>query len=129
MKVALCCRNLEDGERIVNSLLSVNRENVRVQKLDLADLDSVELAVDEIIENEGHIDLLLNNAGVMAIPQKKQTVQNFEYQLSNNEQHVKGFAPGYWEKVDGAQFVAVKDSSKISSFDTSYIKYPSHEFK
>ena len=83
MKVVLCCRNLEDGEKVVDSL-TVNRENVRVQKLDLADLDSIEMAVDEIIEKEGRIDLLLNNAGVMAIPQKKLTSQNFEYQLGVN---------------------------------------------
>ena len=47
----------------------------------------------------------------------------------NNEQRVKGFAPGCWERVNGAQIVAVKDSSKVSSLDTSSIKYPSHDLQ
>jgi len=85
MKVVLCCRNVQDGERVVNGLTTeYGRSNVRVQVLDLADLDSVESCVNSIIEKEGTIDLLLNNAGIMALPQRETTVQNFEKQLGVN---------------------------------------------
>ena len=85
MKVVLCCRNVQDGERVVNGLTTeYGRSNVRVQVLDLADLDSVESCVNSIVEKEGTVDLLLNNAGIMALPQRETTAQNFEKQLGVN---------------------------------------------
>jgi len=85
MKIVLCCRNAKDGERVLDGLSTDwCRANVRVQSLDLSDLDSIESCVNEIIQKEGRIDLLLNNAGIMALPKRETTKQNFEQQLGVN---------------------------------------------
>jgi retinol dehydrogenase-12 len=84
MKVVLCARNMEAGDKIRASLPEWCRSNVRVQKCDLADLASVKQAAESIKSNEGKIDLLVNNAGVMALPKKMETVQGFELQLGTN---------------------------------------------
>uniref|UniRef100_A0A7S1ZGH2 Protochlorophyllide reductase n=1 Tax=Trieres chinensis TaxID=1514140 RepID=A0A7S1ZGH2_TRICV len=84
MKVVLCSRSVEAGEKVVRGLPEWYRSNVRVQKLDLADLTSVQEAAEEILETEGQIDVLLNNAGVMAIPRREATAQGFEVQFGTN---------------------------------------------
>jgi NAD(P)-dependent dehydrogenase (short-subunit alcohol dehydrogenase family) len=56
---------------------------LRVQPLDLADLASVRAAAAGILEAEGTVDLLVNNAGVMAVPERA-TVDGFETQLGVN---------------------------------------------
>jgi NAD(P)-dependent dehydrogenase (short-subunit alcohol dehydrogenase family) len=84
MKVVLCARNLVAANEVVESLPSTLRKNVRVQKLDLADMNSIKSAAEEIIKKEGKIDVLLNNAGVMAIPKREGTAQDLEMQFGTN---------------------------------------------
>jgi NAD(P)-dependent dehydrogenase (short-subunit alcohol dehydrogenase family) len=84
MKVVLCARNLQAANDVVESLPSTLRKNVRVQKLDLADMNSIKSAAEEIIEKEGKIDVLLNNAGVMAPPKREATAQDLELQFGTN---------------------------------------------
>jgi NAD(P)-dependent dehydrogenase (short-subunit alcohol dehydrogenase family) len=57
-----------------------------VRRLDLADLSSVHAFADGV---EGDIDVLVNNAGVMAIPESR-TADGFEMQLGTN--HLGHFA-------------------------------------
>jgi NAD(P)-dependent dehydrogenase (short-subunit alcohol dehydrogenase family) len=52
-------------------------------QLDLADLRSVRRAATDIADRHRHIDLLINNAGVMATPLLR-TAQGFELQLGTN---------------------------------------------
>ena len=57
---------------------------VRFEKLDVADLASVS-AFARRLRASGHpLDLLVNNAGVMAIPQRQLSVDGFEMQLATN---------------------------------------------
>lgn len=84
MKVVLCARNLKAAEEAVASLPKSLQFNVRIQKLDLADMASIESAAKEIIETEGKIDVLLNNAGVMAPPKREATAQDLELQFGTN---------------------------------------------
>jgi retinol dehydrogenase 12 len=84
MKVILCARNLEAAQQTKLSLEPYCQELVDIQELDLADLTSVQTASKAIIDKYGHIDLILNNAGVMAIPKKQQTVQGIEMQFGTN---------------------------------------------
>lgn len=56
---------------------------VVVHQLDLASLASVRACADTIAGEHGRIDLLVNNAGVMAIPQRV-TEDDFEMQLAVN---------------------------------------------
>ena len=52
-------------------------------QLDLADLASVRRCVAELNHRYDHLDVLINNAGVMALPYTK-TVDGFEMQLGTN---------------------------------------------
>ncbi|RMZ96277.1 retinol dehydrogenase 13-like [Brachionus plicatilis] len=59
-------------------------ENVAVEKLDLASLDSVEQFSKKIIAQEERIDILINNAGIMMCPKWK-TKDGFEMQFGTNQ--------------------------------------------
>ena len=58
-------------------------------RLDLADLASVREFADRLPTLVDHVDVLLNNAGVMALP-KRRTVDGFEMQIGTN--HLGHFA-------------------------------------
>src|SRR5258708_1926870 len=62
---------------------------VEAERLDLADLSSIRAFVDRIRAGYNHIDLLINNAGVMAAPYQR-TADGFELQLGTN--HLGHFA-------------------------------------
>jgi NAD(P)-dependent dehydrogenase (short-subunit alcohol dehydrogenase family) len=62
---------------------------VEAAQLDLADLSSVRTFADGIRAGNDHIDLLINNAGVMAAPYRR-TVDGFELQFGTN--HLGHFA-------------------------------------
>jgi NAD(P)-dependent dehydrogenase (short-subunit alcohol dehydrogenase family) len=59
---------------------------VEVRRLDLADLSSVRRFAEEW---QGDLDVLVNNAGIMAVPQSR-TVDGFELQIGTN--HLGHFA-------------------------------------
>ena len=80
--VILTCRNTDAGEKAAAGMSG----NVEVRKLDLADLDSVRAFAEG---TTGPVDILINNAGVMAVPYRK-TAQGFESQFGTN--HLGHFA-------------------------------------
>jgi NAD(P)-dependent dehydrogenase (short-subunit alcohol dehydrogenase family) len=89
-RVVLACR---DPGRASTALDEIRRDqpgaSVEVQPLDLANLASVnQFAKSCLAENES-LDLLVNNAGVMAIP-RRETADGFEMQLGTN--HLGHFA-------------------------------------
>ena len=73
--VVLACRNTEKGAAAAKRMSG----DVSVRKLDLADLAAVRAFADESDE----IDVLVNNAGVMAVP-KSRTADGFEMQIGTN---------------------------------------------
>ncbi|KQU06852.1 short-chain dehydrogenase [Rhodococcus sp. Leaf7] len=79
--VVLACRTVEKAAPIAAEI----GENAHVRRLDLADLSSVR----EFAENTPEVDVLINNAGVMALPHKK-TADGFEMQFGTN--HLGHFA-------------------------------------
>ena len=81
-RIILACRNVDLG----NAAAAEMDGTVEVRKLDLADLDSVRAFADTVDEP---IDLLVNNAGVMATPYGT-TAQGFEMQFGTN--HLGHFA-------------------------------------
>ena len=88
MKVVLCARDTNAARITLNEICQaspyINRSNVRIQPLDLADLNSVESAAKEILANEGKIDVICNNAGVNALEWVGQTAQKFEIHMGVN---------------------------------------------
>jgi NAD(P)-dependent dehydrogenase (short-subunit alcohol dehydrogenase family) len=75
------------GERI---LAGVPAARVEPVALDLADLGSVERLAGQVLAREGGLDLLVNSAGVMAVPRRRTTAQGFELQFGTN--HLGHFA-------------------------------------
>src|SRR6185503_7379794 len=61
-----------------------------LEALDLADLDSVRAFARRFVESGRPLDLLVNNAGVMALPKRETTKDGFERQLGTN--HLGHFA-------------------------------------
>lgn len=84
-RVVLAVRNLERGEAAAETVKGA-RGSVEVRRLDLADLASVrEFAASW----QGDLDLLINNAGVMNVPEAR-TKDGFEMQFGTN--HLGHFA-------------------------------------
>jgi NAD(P)-dependent dehydrogenase (short-subunit alcohol dehydrogenase family) len=63
---------------------------VELAQLDLADLDSVGRFAGEFLASGESLGLLVNNAGVMAIPHRETTAQGYERQFGTN--HLGHFA-------------------------------------
>ena len=80
-RVILACRNVDKG----NSALAGLSGDVQVRALDLADLASVRAFADTV----GLVDVLINNAGIMAVPYAL-TRDGFESQIGTN--HLGHFA-------------------------------------
>ncbi|AOW93392.1 short-chain dehydrogenase [Rhodococcus sp. WMMA185] len=79
--VVLACRNTGKGEAVARSI----GDNAEVRRLDLSDLKSVR----EFAAGIDSLDVLVNNAGVMAVP-KGRTADGFEMQIGTN--HLGHFA-------------------------------------
>ncbi|MBO9534529.1 MAG: SDR family NAD(P)-dependent oxidoreductase [Solirubrobacteraceae bacterium] len=90
-EVVLACRNPAKGEAALAEVrAAATGAAPSLVALDLADLDSVEAAASEISERFSSIDVLMNNAGVMAIPHRETTPQGNEMQFGVN--HLGHFA-------------------------------------
>ena len=84
-RVILACRSVERGETAaVEVRKRSGNDNVEFVQLDLASLDSVRKFAAKILEEEPHINILINNAGVMAIPKRTLTQDGFEMQFATN---------------------------------------------
>jgi len=79
--VILACRNVDKGRAVAAQL----GERAEVRRLDLADLASVR----EFADSVETVDVLVNNAGVMAVPLSR-TADGFEMQIGTN--HLGHFA-------------------------------------
>ncbi|MFM1811455.1 MAG: hypothetical protein RLZZ336_393, partial [Cyanobacteriota bacterium] len=93
--VVLACRSLAKAAQARQELLTgstataVCADRLDVLELDLADLQSVACAADQVAARHSRLDGLLNNAGVMA-PPRTLTRQGFELQFGVN--HLGHFA-------------------------------------
>jgi NAD(P)-dependent dehydrogenase (short-subunit alcohol dehydrogenase family) len=94
--VVMACRSVDRGETAANEIAAaIGREGTStpgtldVRECDLADLDSVRAFAAGVREDFDALDVLCNNAGVMAVPYGE-TAQGFETQFGVN--HVGHFA-------------------------------------
>ena len=83
-RVILACRDEKKATIAVDDIKKkTNNQNVIFKKLDLASLASVRQFSEEILQEEEHIDVLINNAGVM-VPPYTLTEDGFELQFGVN---------------------------------------------
>ncbi|MFV2040165.1 MAG: oxidoreductase [Acidimicrobiales bacterium] len=88
--VVLACRNQESGQRVLGEIRdTVPGASVELVSLDLASLASVRACAEALNAAGNPIDVLINNAGIMAVP-RGVTKDGFELQLGTN--HLGHFA-------------------------------------
>jgi NAD(P)-dependent dehydrogenase (short-subunit alcohol dehydrogenase family) len=84
-EVVLAVRNPDKGENAIKRILAeVPKAQVWQSALDLSSLASVLDFTGRMRQRGRPIDLLVNNAGVMAIPRRAVTADGFEMQLGTN---------------------------------------------
>jgi NAD(P)-dependent dehydrogenase (short-subunit alcohol dehydrogenase family) len=89
-RTVLACRDTGKAEAAVARILAdAPGASVPVVRLDLASLDSIRAAADQILATCNQIDLLINNAGLMW-PAYGKTADGFELQFGTN--HLGHFA-------------------------------------
>lgn len=88
--VVMAARNASKAATAESDICaSVANASIEVRSLDLASLASVQAFAEGLMAEHKRIDILINNAGVMAIPEQ-QTVDGFEMQFGVN--HLGHFA-------------------------------------
>ena len=89
-RVLLGCRSPERGGAALKQVQAVaTGEAPQLIEVDLADLQSVQRASEQVGESIDRLDVLMNNAGVMALPLRR-TAQGHEMQFGTN--HLGHFA-------------------------------------
>jgi NAD(P)-dependent dehydrogenase (short-subunit alcohol dehydrogenase family) len=88
--VVMACRNLDKGRAAQAEVAATaSGPKPELESLDLASLSSVRSFAERFKQNHEHLDLLVNNAGVMA-PPRRRTADGFELQFGTN--HLGHFA-------------------------------------
>jgi len=82
-KVFILCRSTERGETAAQQIRKETEGEVIVHRMDLSSLTSVRACAEQLTNSLDRIDILLNNAGIMACPQGL-TEDGFETQLGTN---------------------------------------------
>jgi NAD(P)-dependent dehydrogenase (short-subunit alcohol dehydrogenase family) len=114
--ITLAVRRPELAEPVAADLRhSTGNRNIHVKNLDLSDLRSVSAFA---VGWEGPLHILVNNAGVMAIPELEKTPQGFEQQFGTN--FLGHFALTYWlhkalAAGNGARVVSLSSSGHLFS--------------
>ncbi|HZN71887.1 MAG TPA: SDR family oxidoreductase [Micromonosporaceae bacterium] len=89
--VILAVRNVDKGVDAVRRIAAEHPgAQVTVEQVDLSSLDSVAEFADRMTRQGRPVHILVNNAGVMAVPNRMTTVDGFELQLGTN--HLGHFA-------------------------------------
>ncbi|KAL8689679.1 MAG: hypothetical protein Q9218_004709 [Villophora microphyllina] len=81
-KVFCTARDLKKGESALSSILQSGR--VELIKMDLNSLDSVRSAAKDVLTKTETLNVLINNAGIMATPTLEKTSDGFESQFGTN---------------------------------------------
>lgn len=89
--VIMTARNEQKGADARRELLARSpRGTLEVRSLDLASLDSVHAFAAQLVADSRPLDIVVNNAGVMAVPERMATADGFELQFGTN--HLGPFA-------------------------------------
>ncbi|MGA7203183.1 MAG: SDR family oxidoreductase [Specibacter sp.] len=83
--VVMAVRSLERGAAAREEILrEVPGADLEVRHLDLADLTSVHVFAQTVLDDGNPLHVLVNNAGVMAPPKRLETKDGFELQFGSN---------------------------------------------
>lgn len=88
--VVMACRNLEKGQAALDEIVArIGDARLELMELDLASVASIRSFAESYRSRHETLDMLINNAGVMAVP-RSETEDGFEIQLGVN--HLGHFA-------------------------------------
>lgn len=89
--VILACRDQRRGsDAILRILEYLPDAKLELSILDLSSLESVQKFAERLLESKSCLDLLVNNAAIMALPQRMLSKDGFEMQFATN--HLGHFA-------------------------------------
>ena len=129
-EVTLAVRRPEAAEQAALMLRAHHRGGVHVAPLDLADLASVRAFAGQWT---GPLHMLVNNAGVMAIPDLQTTAQGCELQFATNFLGHFALTLGLHAalaQADGARIVSLSSSAQLMGpvvFDDLHFRFRSYE--
>ena len=84
-RVVLACRNLDKAHTAQARILAERPSAItQVLQLDLANLDSIASFANAFTSAYDRLDVLINNAGVANLPERRETTQGFEMQFGVN---------------------------------------------
>lgn len=91
-RVILCSRSVKNGDEAVKNEIAnpglggytPESPDIVVKALDLQSLKSIKAFADEFNATEDRLDLLVLNAGIMAVPKRETTPAGFEKQIGVN---------------------------------------------
>lgn len=114
-EVTIGVRDLVAGRTAAEDIAATTGAEVRVAELDLLDLDGVRRFATAW---RGPLHLLINNAGVMAVPELRRTPEGWEQQFATNHLGHFELATGLHAalaEAGGARIVAVSSSGHHAS--------------
>jgi len=115
-KVVMAVRDAEKGQAAVDRIRAeLPTADLELRGLDLGSLDSVRSFAAGVMQEHEHVDILLNNAGLMATP-AGQTKDGFETQVGTN--HLGHFVltqelMPVLEAADAARVVTVTSGARL----------------
>ncbi len=133
----MACRDAAKAEAARTEIKASHPEaDLEIVALDLSSLESVATAAAEVSSRSGPLDVLVNNAGVMAPPHRK-TADGFELQFGTN--HLGHFAltAGLLDKLLASDAPRVVNVSSIAhrmgkmdfddlNWERSYSRWPAY---
>lgn len=126
-EVTLAVRNVEAGDQVAAALNAASgHDRVRVARIDLSDQESVRAFVDRWT---GPLHMLINNGGVMALPELTLTREGWEMQFATNFVGHFALTVGLHEALaaaDGARIVSVSSSGNLLApviFDDLHFRF------
>jgi len=132
-KVIMACRNSNKAGVAADEIRkAVPSGNLEIRQLDLADLNSVKAFADQMRADYPHIDILINNAGLMALPESR-TAQGFEMQVGTN--HLGHFAltAQLFDLVEAAQkgriVTVASQAHRPGKIDLDDLNWNSHSYQ
>jgi NAD(P)-dependent dehydrogenase (short-subunit alcohol dehydrogenase family) len=112
--VVLACRNIQKGDDALGECAGLaSGAEPELEALDLASLDSVREFADRYGSGHDGLDLLINNAGVMATP-RRSTADGFELQFGTNHLGhfaLSGLLIGEMERREDARVVTLSSNA------------------
>jgi NAD(P)-dependent dehydrogenase (short-subunit alcohol dehydrogenase family) len=115
-QVTLAVRNTDAGQRAAADIqATTGRDDIRVAHLDLTDRSPIDTFT---ADWTGPLHILVNNAGVLALPERTTTPQGWETQFATNHLGHAALALGLHDALaaaHGARVVVVSSSAHLMS--------------